>query len=291
MRVSEVFSQRIYLRNLKEAKQNLDEALLRMSTGRRVRYGSDDPSAAAEVVRLADEAAKVARRREGISVTRPWLEETETAISQLGTSLSKVWNLAIEGASSTRTDDDRRILAQQVAEERKAVDGLSKTRIAGRYIFSGTLTDTPPFDDAGNYQGNDGIIRIPTDQIDIQVNIPGDEIFGTAATGPRKLLADVEAALRSGTVADVQALIEPLRQAIVDNSANLARVGNYSKALEDADLRMSDRQGMIRARASDVAAADMAEAISDSARYSQTHQATLAAGARLYGPTFFDYLG
>jgi len=40
-----------------------------------------------------------------------------------------------------------------------------------------------------------------------------------------------------------------------------------------------------------VAAADLAQAISDATRFSRTHEATLAAGARLYGPTFFDYLG
>lgn len=89
----------------------------------------------------------------------------------------------------------------------------------------------------------------------------------------------------------MQALLEPLGDAVRENSTVLAQVGNLRKALEDADLRLTDRQFAVSQRANDLGAADMAEAISDASRFEQNYTATLAAGARLYGPTFFDYLG
>ena len=46
----------------------------------------------------------------------------------------------------------------------------------------------------------------------------------------------------------------------------------------------------VKSRANDIGSADMAQTVSDVAKYTQGHEATLAAGARLYGSTFFDYL-
>jgi len=135
MRISEVFSQRMYLRNLKKSQADLDEALLRMSTGQKVRYGSDDPSGAAEIIRLKDESSKLGMRRNGISQARPWLQLTEQAVTDLGATLSEAWSLAIKGSSDTLRPSDRLALAGQVAALRRQVENLAGLRVAGRYIF------------------------------------------------------------------------------------------------------------------------------------------------------------
>ena len=57
------------------------------------------------------------------------------------------------------------------------------------------------------------------------------------------------------------------------------------------DIRIQDRLTQAEQRYGDLGSADMAQAISDSQKYETALSATLSAGAYLFGPTFFDYLG
>ena len=122
--------------------------------------------------------------------------------------------------------------------------------------------------------------------------MPGNELFGEMGVGgPMQILADLEEAFHDSDTDRVQALLDELRDAIASNAAMLSRIGNRRKALEDADVRLQDRQLSVQRRVADLGSADMAEAMSDVQKFQTGYQATLAAGSRLFGPTFFDYLG
>ncbi|GEM_PF-1614516 len=291
-RVSNAFSQRVFLRNLQRNRASLDEALARTSSGLRVRYPSDDPEAAAEMLRLQEEMQQLVMRQRGISQARPWLQMLEEAAGDLGDILTSALQYAVQGSSDTLDDAQYEALAEQVSGLRSQLMSLTKLKISGRYIFSGTLTDTEPFDGEGHYQGNGRAIRIHLDAEDVTINVPGDELFGEMGVGgPMQVLADLEEAFHDADTERVQQLLDELRDAISSNAAMLSRIGNRRKALEDADVRLQDRQLSLQQRVADLGSADMAEAMSDVQKFETGYQATLAAGAKLFGPTFFDYLG
>lgn len=292
MRVSDAFSQRIFLRDLQRVNSRLDEALARVSSGKRVRFASDDPQAAAELVRIADESRDLTARRQALSLVRPWLQQTERALTDISEGLRTAQTQAIAASNGTVTGANMQAVATQIEGIRSELRKLANTQISGRYIFSGTAFTTPPFDANGTYQGNQESFEVALDGERLPLNFPGDVVFGEEGVGgPLAILEDLETALRAGDRAGVQATLDGLEQAIADNSTLLARIGNRSKSLEDADFRLQDKQLATASRASDLGAADMAEAISDVQRFQTGYQATLAAGARVFGPTFFDYLG
>jgi flagellar hook-associated protein 3 FlgL len=292
MRVSDSFSQHTFQRDLARTRARLDNAMQRVSSGLRVRYASDDSPAAAELLRLADESQRLTSRRQSLSQARPWLQQAEQAITQVSESLTRARTVAIQVANGTLQGDNRAAAAAEISGLRDKLDGLAASRIGGRYIFSGTLTTTAPFDAAGAYQGNDSSIEVPLDDQNVAINFPGDLLFGEDGVGgPRDLLARLEAAMTADDQQAIQDLLTPLGDAINSNAVLLAQVGNRSKALEDADLRLQDKQLASSQRAADLGSADMAEALSDMARFQTGYEATLAAGARLFGPNFFDYIG
>jgi flagellar hook-associated protein 3 FlgL len=292
MRVSEAFSQRTFIRDLGRVRARLDEAMARVSSGLRIRHASDDSQAAAELMKIADESQRLAMRRQVLSQARPWLQLSEQAVTELENILITANQLTIQGASETLQQANRDAIAEQVAGLRNQLRSLTNLRIGGRYVFSGTLTDVAPYDSAGTYQGNGEQIEFPLDDGREALNLIGSSIFGEEGVGgPMELLRSLEAALRSGDVAALQALTTPMRDAISENSAMVARVGNRRKSLEDSDLRLQDRQLTTTRRAADLGSADMAQALSDVQQFQTGYQATLAAGARLFGPSFFDYIG
>ncbi len=292
MRISQEFSQATFLRNLSQARESMNSALAQMSSGKRVVFASDDPQAASRIGRLTEDAQRLAVRQRMFSQTRPWFQLTEQAVTDLGDQLLEARKLAIQGSSEEFQGDQMRAIASQVAGLAEQVEALTRLRIGGRFVFSGTLTSVEPYDDAGRYQGNSGEIRLPLDDGTVIINIPGDQIFGEIGTGgARDLLDRLEAALLAEDHSAVQALIDPLSAAIADNSATLAKIGTRRQVLEDADVRVAEREISIEQAISNLADADMARAISDASKFDVVTQATLGAGTRLFGPSFFDFIG
>lgn len=293
MRVSESFSHRLFLEGLSRTRRDLERALAQMASGRRVRVGSDDPQAAREILRLTDEIAKLMTRRRTIGAARPWLETTEKAVSSVADVLNSALQLAVQGASDTLGDNARQALAREAAALLDRLKSLADTRLSGRYVFSGTRTDSPPFDAAGSYQGNDRAIEIPLDERRLALNLTGREVFGEiGVSGPFDLVDRLQKALATGTADDVQALIEPLRDAVSANAAKLAEIGTRQRTLEEADVRLGDRILDLQQRRSELADADLAQVLTDVQRLETQVQATLSAGARIVAaPTLFEFLG
>lgn len=290
-RVSDSQAQQSFMRNLQRVRAEMYDALDRMNSGKRIRFASDDSYSSAELMRLQEEGQRLDARRRGISQSRAWLELGEQAVNQMGEVLTKGLTYAIQAASETNQQAGRDAIAEQVAGLISQVKSLSGYRVSGNYIFSGTMTNIPPYDDSDAYQGNDRGIRIPLDGQTLQINFTADELFGEIGSGgPLELLKRFEEALQAGDVDAIQGMVAEFREANKANTTVLARVGTRRNMLEDADIRIQEKQVEIASRSADLGAADMAQAISDVARLQTGYQTTLAAGSRLFGPTFFDYM-
>jgi flagellar hook-associated protein 3 FlgL len=243
-------------------------------------------------MRLYENVQRIDARKGSISRSRAWMELSEQAVDEVGNILSTGQQLSIRAASETLRQSQLDAIAEQVDGLRQQLQGVANYSISGSYIFSGTMTDTEPYDDTGVYQGNDQHIEIPIDQGTLQLNLTGREVFGeTGGGGAIALLQEFEDALRAGDADALQGFTGRFREAVNGNSSKLAKIGTMRRQLEDADIRLDERRLESQERIADLGAVDMAKAISDAERLETSYQSTLAAGARLFGPTFFDYLG
>ena len=136
------------------------------------------------------------------------------------------------------------------------------------------------------------MIKIPLDDGRVAINLPGNAVFGQiGGGGALDLLARLENALRGNNPDAVAGMIDEVQNLISTNSQFISSMGARRNRVENADLRIGDQQLENARRMNELGAADLAEAISDVQRLETGYQATLQAGARLFGPTFFDYLG
>ncbi len=292
MRVADGQNQLGFLRNLQRVKVDMNDALERMYTGRRVRFASDDPHAASELMRLEEDMQRLGSQSRGLSQARAWLELGEQAIAETEDILIEAKTLAIQASSDTTQTTTYAALVETVAAFKSQLRGLAGYRVSGNYIFSGTMTNVHPYDAAGTYQGNSSQIKIPLDEGELTLNFTADDLFGEIGSGgPMDIIDRFETALRDGDSETVKSMVGELDAAIGANSTKLARIGSRRGLLEDSDLRIQDRSVEIASRAADLGSADMAKAISDVQRLDTNYQAALSAGARFYGNNFFDYLG
>ncbi len=188
-RISSVQIYRSGLESILEAQARLSRIQEQVATGKRIITPSDDPGAAAEIIRLRSELNQVEAYQRNADQAISALSFEEGAIAGAESILQRARTLAVQGANDgTLSASDREIIASEIDGLRDSLLNIGNTRNAdGEYIFAGDTVNTEAFSEAGgvvNYNGSGGprFINIASG-IRIQVNDTGADLFAGAAAG------------------------------------------------------------------------------------------------------------
>ncbi|MCK7317282.1 flagellar hook-associated protein FlgL [Enterobacter cloacae] len=225
--------------NKRMAQSN--DVYLRMSAGKTLLKASDDPAAATEAVKQQDALAKLELYSNVRSRVRGGLEFQDNILNGVGNLMTTTLKEKIIAAKSdTYSPEDRRALGEEIKGIRANILDLANTRDSnGRYIFSGFKTDTPAFDEVGNYRGGDEARRqTVADGSEMQTGHLGDEIFGDILL----VLNDAVAALTMDPIDDdmLDAALSAASNAIDSGIDRLGKVqaelGTHMQQLDALDL-------------------------------------------------------
>jgi flagellar hook-associated protein 3 FlgL len=133
------------LLNTNSAMERLQYAQTQLATGKRILKPSDDPLSLSKSVRAKAVLADDSQYLRNIEDALTWLENTEPVVDDMVTVLTELKEIGVEGASDTRSADERRVLAEQVEDLIGRMVELANTRFAGKYVFAGTYTTTQPY--------------------------------------------------------------------------------------------------------------------------------------------------
>ncbi len=290
MRITPSMQYSRFLESLRSIRERLADGHAQLASQRKLERPSDDPVGAAEALLLRTRIAAVDRYAANSSVARAFLDVTESALSSVGDLLTQARAAAVRGASDTNAGV-RSEIADEVDSIRTHLLSVARTSFQGRYIFSGTDTTTPAYDDAGVYRGNDGRIRVESSDSDTTtLNLVGTEVFGAQPADALAALASLSASLRAGDTAAIQGSIESLEGFRRLAATARTSVGERMVRLEGSLARNGDARVALLSRLSKIEDADLAEVAVRLASDRTAEEATLAAGARLSSRSLFDYL-
>jgi flagellar hook-associated protein 3 FlgL len=203
-----------------------------LSTGRQILAPSDDPVAAAKLMRINARAARTQDYRDTIAAGRADIALSESTLAEASGLLVRAHEIAVQGANDTLSGQDRRALATEVESLQKQLLVTANTRGQRGYVFSGTQVQTPSLSNAGAYQGDsvDHEIEI-SPGVRTRVNVTGADAF-TAAGGT-----------------DAFATLENLRQALLanDSSQISATLGDLESSRSQI-VRVQGEAGLIMNR-------------------------------------------
>jgi flagellar hook-associated protein 3 FlgL len=206
-----VSTQSIYSRVLNGIRLNQIaqiRAQEQVASGRRILRPSDDPTGTARVLSLTRQLADVERFGSSITTALTSVDTATSGLDDAGQLLSEARSLLLQGMNGTLTQDDRESLATQFDLIRAQLLETGNLRASDRYLFGGTATARPPWEevDVGArqrvvYRGNDEsqVMRIG-EGVDLRINLSGPDVFGRlerSGTGFAGLTG-----VRSGTTAD-----------------------------------------------------------------------------------------
>lgn len=293
------------LRNLNRGLQDMERYNHQLSTGKRIRYPSDDPGGTTRAMYYRSQLVEVDQYVGNIRHGLMWLEETDSALGKVGDVLNRARDLALQGANDVLTEQERKALAEEVNELLNHLVQLGNTSVGGRYIFGGQRTNEPPYKTLQYYdganppqsQGDDAPIEIEiAPAVKLAINVTGktllDPMFET--------LIDLRDALKGEPSAPPPGDIGPgdiggellgrLDEHINQLLQARAEVGARYNRLETTNERFGDLEVSLKSTLSDVEDLDVARAIMELKMQENVYRLALAATARIIQPTLMDFL-
>lgn len=181
-RVSDQLLQQRLLSQFQFDNQELLRLQDQISTGYRITVPSDDAPAATRAITLQRILEQKEQSKVSANTTKSYVSATDNSLSSVSEVLAGIRAQALAAADSTTSQSERDVIASEI---RRAIDqfaDIGNRKFRGRYLFSGSRIDQPPFQIRGShvlYQGNEESLKslIDSDFI-LDANVHGDEVFG-----------------------------------------------------------------------------------------------------------------
>lgn len=199
MRVSNDTLRAAFLSALDDARRRIVETQHQVSTGLRINSPSDDPVAAARVAHLDASLTRLDQYQANAIFARNQLGLEEEALSEAIDHLQRIRELTLQANNATASPGDRRIIANEIRQQRDALLALANTTdVDGRHLFSGYREATTPFTvSAGGsvvYNGDQGQRTLQiSDSRFVAINDSGAEVFLKIPEGNGTFVANVGA--------------------------------------------------------------------------------------------------
>lgn len=213
-----ISSQQIFsggINRLQELNSNLNSTQQQISTGKRVNTPSDDPVAAARILKLDQELSRVETYERNVNLADNRLSQEESALESSVDIIQRVRELTVQAGNGSLSENDRRSISSELKERLGQLANVANTRDpSGEYIFSGFQGSRQAFvqDAAGSwqYQGDEGqrVLEID-DGVTVPISDHGKGIFGAvprAITGVEVAGNSADAYISGVELTDADAL-------------------------------------------------------------------------------------
>lgn len=280
--------------NLGANQRRLMEVQDEITSGKKVRRPSDDPSAVASIIRHRADVAANAQDQRTVSSATSRLFAADAALATITEVLHRARELTVQAGSDAMGTSHLQAIGTEINELLKHTVQTGNTRFTGQYIFGGSKTTTPPFEATGavpasvTYNGNTAPVSYELDGgIQIRVDVPGDETFRPTLDA----LIQIRNAITSGdgkTAAEVglPALDTALDQVLLTRGT----VGARMNMLEETGGRLESDATNLKGLQSRLEDVDLTDAIVRLNSARTTYEAALGAAAKALMPSLVDYL-
>ncbi|MCR9162732.1 MAG: hypothetical protein ACE37F_02810 [Nannocystaceae bacterium] len=225
-----------------ETQSSIAKAATKVSTGVAVNRPSDDPMRWADGMRTKLSMDRRDAHESTVERARDNLTRTDVALSDMIDGLSRIRELAILGASDSYDAQGRTAAATEIAELFEGMIASANAQsVEGEFLLGGSESDTPPFDPAGVYQGNDVAREIEVgDNLYKQASVPGSLLTAASGLDIFGTISSVQGALAADDALATRALLDDLVLAVDQLSYARTEAGVASSSLEQSLGTLSD---------------------------------------------------
>lgn len=292
MRITQQMLHQSSVRHMNQNLSRFDKISNQVSTGKLLLRPSDDPIGAGKSMNLKSAIAANDQYERNTNTASLWLDETDQTINQTVNVLHRARELAVEGSNDTLSDQDRKIIAEEIDALTEQIRQFANTKMNGKYLFNGQKSNEPPYPNQDSYLTNSfdkGTVTFAVaDGVKIKANVTADELFGAAGdeTNLFKTMKDLASALRTGDSLPLEEMDKGLDRILT----TWAAVGAAKERVTAVENRIKDSNVELQSMLSKIEDIDMAEAVTKLKSEESIYQASLAATSKIIQPSLVDFL-
>ncbi|HMC16543.1 MAG TPA: flagellar hook-associated protein FlgL, partial [Albitalea sp.] len=199
---------------LVKRQNELGEAQLQLTSGKRVNRPSDDPTAAGRAERALASTARIDAAQRGVDASRALMSQSESALGDAGELLQQAREALVAAGNGSYSDAERKIQADHLRGLRQQILAVAnRSDGANGYLFAGQGSSQPPFLDAPGgvqYLGTSGEALVAGSET-LPISIDGAASWLSARTGngvfeTRAVMSTGNAWIDAGSVSSPAAL-------------------------------------------------------------------------------------
>jgi flagellar hook-associated protein 3 FlgL len=285
------------LAGLQQSQTTLNQALEQVSTGKSVNVPSDNPAAASEMVQNTIETANVDQYTQNVTGVLSQVQAASSALSSVESSLTQAISLGTEGANGTESTANQQAIASQVQGILSSVVTQANTSYEGSYLFGGTASSQQPYTaDSSSptgytYNGNSGQNSVAVgDSTNVQVNLPGSQIFSNSTTNVLGSLSALVTALQGGNSSAIGTAVSGVTTALNYVSQQRIFYANADSQLNSQETYLQQETVNLSSQQSSLVGVNMAQAAINLSQAQTDNSAALAAAAKVLPDTLLNYL-
>lgn len=266
-----------------------------INSGKKITRPSQDPVVAIKGIGYRTDLNKVEQYQRNLGEVNNWLDSSDDALDKVGSALKRVQELVTDAANDTKTPEDREKIKVEITQLKAQIRDLANTKVGDKYIFSGTKTLSPLYDNNGNLLGEtgvDGSVNIEVyDGVEIKVNTNGKTMFEDID----KMMENIESVLDSSktpvaTGPEIAKYLEDISGNQDTVLAARADIGARQNRVEMMEDRLGAQEIIVTKQLSSNEDIDYEKAITEMITQESIHRAALSVGARIIQPTLTDFL-
>jgi flagellar hook-associated protein 3 FlgL len=285
------------LADLQQSQTTLNTALQEVATGKSVNVPSDNPTASADMVQNTIETANVDQYTQNVSTTLSMVQTADSSLGTVVSSLSQAISLGTEGANGTNNTANMQAIATQVQGILQGVVAQANTSYQGTYLFGGTETSSTPYTASSSspsgytYNGNNDTNSVAVgDDMNVQVNLPGSQIFSSSSGDVIGSLSSLVSALQSGNSSQIQTATTAVSTALNYVAQQRVFYGNAESQLNSQETALQQETVSLTSQQTSLVDVDEAQAATELSQAETADNAAEAAAAKVLPDTLLNFL-
>ena len=302
-------SAELFLTDVGRIQNQIAESSRQVSSGKRIATPGDAPDDIAPLLQLRADRSHNTRLQSNLGQALSDANAADTALTTAAKLMDRAQTLAAQAANSVLDPSVRRSIAGEVQSIQDEMVGLSNTKSAGRYIFSGDADASPAYQ--LDLTAVNGVVMVSGAAVTHAIEDPAGGTFAASKTAQE--IFDHRNADGSAAADNVFAALNSLRLAILDSpdadssavgaalsgikeasawlGAEQSFYGGVQNRIQSAQSYATNKDTQLRTRVSQIEDADVAAAALQLTQSNTQLSAAFQARARMPTKTLFDYLG
>jgi flagellar hook-associated protein 3 FlgL len=275
-------------RNINSSMRRIDKRYDELSSGKKIRYPSDDPVRLISSLRLNDSINEARRYVDNSNAAMDWLNASDASLDEMNKTLLRLQTIAIAAANGDLPQSSFNAYADEVHQLRAHILQVANTQLGNRFLFAGQQTNRSAYDGNYNYMGDDNpVIMEVGPGIALEVSYPGSRIFANFFEVLDKFEKDIRNAdFMTVGREDLKAIKKHLDRTL-DNRAS---IGAKVNRLERSNERYSQLDVQFHKLLSENEDVDIADSVMNLKMQESVYQAALASGARVMQTNMLNYM-